>query len=188
MQELRRMDESEIRQLYSRSLVRDFPADELKSLSAILSLYHRGEYDVLGAYESEAMVAYALVFRPTDDSVALLDYLAVEPEYRSRGVGSELLGNLRIHYAATAEALMIECERPQTAPDQSQARKRIEFYTRAGAVLTEVCIWLFGVEYSILFIPCGHSTPAFDCAKRMLGLYRQMLPEELYVSNVKLIK
>lgn len=182
------MGESEIRQLYNKSLVRDFPADELKSLSSILSLYQRGEYDVLGAYEGESMLAYALVFRPKNDRVTLLDYLAVEPEHRRTGVGSELLRHLRSHYADTADALMIECERPKTAPDQALARKRIEFYTRAGAVLTDVRIWLFGVEYSILFMPCGCNTPAFDCAQIMLGLYRQMLSEKLYADNVKLIR
>lgn len=188
MLELRRMSESEIRLLYNSSLVRDFPASELKSLSAIMALHCRGEYDVLGGYQNETMVAYALIYRPCDDSVVLLDYLAVEPDYRSKGVGSTLLTALRLHYAGSVDALMIECERPKTAPDELQARKRIGFYTRAGAVLTDVKIWLFGVEYSILVLPCSDGVPEFDCAQRMLSLYQRMLPVDLYASNVKLIK
>lgn len=185
---LRKMDETAIRLLYESSLVRDFPASELKSLASILALQRRGEYDVLGAYQDEKLVAYALIYSPKGERIGLLDYLAVEPECRRQGVGSALLYELRAHYAGTADVLMIECERPKAAPDEAEARKRIRFYTRAGAALTSVRIWLFGVEYSILYMSCCDELAKTDWAERMLGLYRGMLPEDLYARNVRLIQ
>lgn len=188
MLELRKLNEEEIRVLYQQSMSRDFPPSELKSLSAILFMHQNGLYDVLGAYRNDQLVGYALLYCPRNERLALLDYLAIEPQYRNLGIGSRLLGQLRAHYACSSDALLIECERPKAAPDELEARKRIRFYTQAGAVLTSVRIWLFDVEYSILVLPCAGQIPSCDWANKMLEFYRQMLPEELYEHNVRLIR
>ena len=185
---LKILSESEIESLYIKSLSRDFPPSELKSLAAILNLYHRDEYQVIGAYLNDQFVGYALLYLPKSDRLALLDYLAVEPEYRCRGIGTSLLKQLKMHYADATDALLIECERPKAAPDEMEARKRIRFYTKAGCMLTNVRIWLFDVEYSILILPCGACIPECDWAEKMLQLYRQMLPSKLYEDNVRLIR
>ena len=185
---LRILDEIEIGSLYKQSMSRDFPASELKSLAAILNLYHRDEYQVLGAYLNKQFVGYALLYLPGNDRLALLDYLAVEPQYRGRGIGTALLRQLKAYYADRTEALLIECERPKAAPDEMEARKRIRFYTKAGCVLTSVRIWLFDVEYSILVLPCGYELPDYDWAATILTLYRQMLPRDLFEHNVRLIR
>ena len=188
MLELRVMDEAEIRLLYANALSRDFPPSELKSLSAILNMYHKGLYEVLGAYLNHQLVAYALLYCPHDDRFLLLDYLAVDPEFRNQGIGTALLKQLRSHYAERADALLIECERPIAAPDELEARKRIRFYMQVGAVLTSVRVWLFDVEYSILVLPCMQAVPKCDWAVKILELYQQMLPPELYERNVRLIR
>ena len=77
---LRDMSEAEIRILYTFRMTRDFPLSELKTLSAILNLRERGEYDVIEARENGEFIAYALVYRPREGRVLLLDYLAVEPD------------------------------------------------------------------------------------------------------------
>ena len=188
MLDLRLMDEEQIRQLYKRSLSRDFPPSELKSLSAILNMHRRGLYDVLGAYENGVFVGYALLYCPRDERLALLDYFAVEPEWRRQGFGKAILKLLRTHYASSIDVLLIECERPKSAPDELEARKRIRFYTQAGARLTSVRIWLFDVEYSILVLPCMNDVPLCDWADQMMQLYRQMLPDDLYHTNVRLLQ
>ena len=87
---LRVMSEAEIRILYTFHMTRDFPPSELKSLTAILNLCERNEYDVLEARENGSFIAYALVYRPQSGRILLLDYLAVEPEIRCRGYGHQL--------------------------------------------------------------------------------------------------
>ena len=186
---LKTMDDAQAGALYETCMRRDFPPSELKSLSEILSMKRRNNYDVFGAYGADgALAAYALLYRPAGERIVLLDYLAVEPDRRHAGVGSMLLTQLREHYAASADALLIECERPKAAPDEAQARERIHFYTRAGAQLTSVRIWLFDVEYSILVLPCGVRVPACNWAEQMLSLYRQMLPKAIFKRNVRLIR
>ena len=188
MLNLKVLNEAEIAALYEASMRRDFPPSELKSLSAILNMLRRNSYDVLGAYDGESLLAYALMYRPQEGRIVLLDYLAVEPEWRNRGIGSMLLHQLQEYYRETADVLMVECERPKAAPDEAEARKRIRFYTKAGAKLTSARIFLFGVEYSIMALPCADSLVERDWAEQMLMLYRQMLPEELYEQNVRLIR
>lgn len=186
---LKTMDDEQVAVLHKTCMQRDFPPSELKSLSAILKMKCRGLYDVLGAYQADGtLAAYALLYRPEGERVALLDYLAVEPAFRHAGVGSMLLAQLRAHYADSSDVLLIECERPKAAPDETLARERIRFYTQAGAQLTSVRICLFDVEYSILVLPCGDQIPACDWAEKMLSLYRQMLPKALFEQNVRLIR
>ena len=186
--QLIQLNEKQICDLYESALRRDFPPSELKSLSAILNMFSRGMYDVLGAYEGDVLVAYALLYKPSGGRMLLLDYLAVLPQYRGRRIGTRLLTYLRSYYASSADVLMIECERPKAAPDEQEARKRIRFYTFAGARLTSVRIWLFDVEYSILVLPCTTQIPELDWAQQMLSIYQQMLPQELYERNVRLLQ
>ena len=189
MMTLRALDEAHVRLLYAHQLTRDFPESERKPLSGILSLCARCEYDVLAADDDGMFVAYALVYRPREGRTLLLDYLAVEPDMRGRGVGQAMLRALRQRYAETADCLMIECERPKAAPDEAEARRRIRFYQHAGAQMTNVRVWLFEVEYSILVLPCGEGEIAGrDWAGQILGLYKQMLAPEAYMRNVRLIR
>lgn len=190
MMTLREMDEAQIRILHAWQMHRDFPPSELKSLASILALRERGVYDVLAAYEDSAFVAYALIYRPKEGRTMLLDYLAVEPEVRGRGYGRQFIETLREHYAELADCLLVECERPKAAPDEKEARRRIQFYQQAGAQLTSVRIWLFDVEYSILVLPCreAFSPVGGDWAGKMLALYRQMLPPNVYERSVRLIR
>lgn len=185
---LKKLSEAQTRQLYDHQMRRDFPPSELKSLAVILKMKREGTYDVLGAYLDDMLVAYALCYCPKEGRIVLLDYLAVEPDMRSRGIGTMLLAALREHYAPQADTILIECERPKTAPNEVEARQRIRFYTQAGAQLTNVRIWLFEVEYSILILPCAREVVARDWAQQMLSLYRQMLPPALYAHNVRLIR
>lgn len=186
--EFRELKESQIRLLHALQMTRDFPQNELKGVGMILSAVRRGCYDVLGAYDQGRMVGYACVFRPQEGNVFLLDYLATEAALRGRGYGTAILHALEAHYAADADALMIECERPKAAPDEREARKRIRFYTQAGARLTPVRVWLFEVEYSILVLPCGEELAEQDWAARLMGMYRQMLPPDRFEGNVRLIR
>lgn len=185
---LRALDEAQTRLLYEHQMTRDFPPDELRPLSAILSMRRAGQYDALGAYDSGELVGYALSYCPKEGSILLLDYLAVEPHARSRGVGSAMLSLLQSYYAPRADALLIECERPKAARDEAEARRRIRFYQRGGAELTRVRIWLFEVQYSILVLPCVETPQGEDWAEEILSMYRQMLSPRLFERNVRLIR
>lgn len=184
---LRALTEAQLREIYQRSMRRDFPESELKPLETILKLWRRGVYEALGGYEGEQLAAYAMVYRRRQSRMPLLDYLAVEPEKRGKGAGGEMLRLLRSRYAASHDAIFIECELPSAAPDPREAEGRIQFYRHEGARVTDLCVTLFGVEFCILCLPCGEErVPDDGLADELLSLYRGMMTQTLFAQNVHL--
>lgn len=182
---LRAMGEEELRAVYRVCMRRDFPKSELKPLRAILRMRREGVYDALGAYDQGERVAYALIYRGQDSRAALLDYFAVEPAWRGHGAGGDCIALLRAHYAGTRDALLIECELPEAAPDEAQASARLRFYERTGARLTDLAATLFGVEFRILCLPCRDGAQV-DCERELDALYRQMLTPRGYARWAKI--
>lgn len=142
-----------------------------------------------------ALAAYLLVVRPASCRTALLDYFAVLPAYRSRGLGAQLLEGLRTRMADT-DGVLIESEWPARAADPAMARRRLGFYARAGAADTGWHNRAYGGYFNVLLLPCGpqaHKGPygpfSADEAARQLALcYRQMLPQEAYRREFELFR
>ena len=88
--DIRTLTIEEIRQTYKEHLRYDFPPDELKPLDRIEVSINEGKYLCIGAFgEDGKLVAYAF-FVMTGDK-CLLDYYAVIPELRGKGIGSAFL-------------------------------------------------------------------------------------------------
>lgn len=176
-----------LRLLYREGLRRDFPESELKPLSVVEALCAAGEYDVLEARDACGRAGYALVYRRPGGNMPLLDYFAVEPERRGQGVGGALLCAVCELYAE-ADALIIESERPEDAPEREAAEARLRFYARAGAKRTDIAVTLFGVEFVILALPTRGKTPPEDgaLAGELARVYRAMLTPEGAKRNVHL--
>ena len=183
--ELRVLDHDAALHIYEQQMVRDFPASELKPFRAVEELMQAGLYEPLGFYEKGALAAYAWqTVVPQADS-ALLDYFAVLPARRGGGVGTAVLHQLAAYYAPRKSALLIECEHPAEAPDPVEARRRIGFYLRAGALPTAAESRLFGVRYQILALPCGDAAySASRLSADLETMYRIMVPEPYYRGNV----
>lgn len=173
---LRRLSEAELREVFLRDMRRDFPRSELKPMRTILQMCREGVYDALGAYDAEGMAAYAMVYRNPNGRAPLLDYLAVEPGRRGGGIGGAWLSLLRAHYAQAFDALLIECEAPDRAPDARLARARLRFYEREGAQRTDLRATLFGVDYLILSLPLREER--IDCACELSAIYERMFTPE----------
>lgn len=101
------------------------------------------------------------------DELVLVDYLAVCPEMRNRGVGSRTLELAREKYKG--KRLFLEIETTEKACEDLEIRKkRKNFYLKNGLTSCGFSVDLFGVEMEIL---------AFD--KRItfdeyMKLYRHM--------------
>ena len=177
--ELRILTEEELETLYTTDAHRDFPESELKPWDVVEKLNREGNYEPIGFYEGDKLMAYALqVIRENGKSV-LLDYLAVTPEYRSCGIGSAVLAALREYYSGKAEFIVIESEHPAEAPDKEAALRRLDFYKRAGGILTDTQVRLFDVLFLIFILPCGDGLSA-SASEELEKIYRVTVPPELY--------
>lgn len=176
------LSEAELSALYDTDLCRDFPAGELRPRAAALALMRRGVYHVWGIFDpaggTPRLAAYLLMASPLAEGPLLLDYFAVLPAWRCRGLGAALLAELS---RREARSVVIESELPETAPDPALARRRLAFYRRCGALDTPLWDRVYDGRYRVLVLPAPGQTDAVLDARTLAAMYRILLPGEEYV-------
>ena len=174
----------EIREVYEKYLYYDFPDDERKPLSRIEQSIREGRYLSAGAFaEDGGFLAYA--FFVFEKDVCLLDYYAVVPEMRGKGIGTEFLR--RAVEQCSSEVTIIEIEDPESEvpEEEKKAReRRLDFYLQAGAINTNVHVLVFGVEYLLLEYPLKGVHDEEEIAEGYCSIYRAILPKKMYEQNI----
>lgn len=181
---LKELSKAQLETLYLNDVYRDFPESEIKPWEVVSGLYDRGFYIPLGYFDGGVLTAYVLLIALKEKRTVLLDYFAVLPEHRNSGAGSDILKELRKFCATFADNILIESEYPETAPDRGIAERRLGFYRRAGAELTDTQVFLFGVHFLIFTLSCG-IVPC-DAAGDIESIYRVSVPPEQYDSVVEI--
>jgi GNAT superfamily N-acetyltransferase len=184
---------AELARVYEQQMRRDFPAAELKPLAMLQHTLESGAgyaWGVFAGGEAAAqtlanLAAYLLMVRPAGCPVSQLDYFAVLPAFRARGLGSRLLAELPAKEQGAA-AILIEAECPEHAPDAPMAHRRLGFYARAGAQDTGWTEHLFDAWFRILVLPCAGAQPmpAEDAVRRLAQCYRHSIPEDKWTQFV----
>jgi ribosomal protein S18 acetylase RimI-like enzyme len=100
------------------------------------------------ALVEDVMVGFAIVLPLDDLPIGFLEYLAVDPDHRNRGLGSRLMEHLRValpEAPTTMQGLLLEVEPPSEDRGESEdsgeesrlRRRRIGFYERNGATVLD---------------------------------------------------
>ena len=89
--EIRLLDAAALRRVYRDHVKADFPPAERKPLAMIERQVCTGQYDTLGLFRGEELLAYAFLWRDKEGHCVLLDYLAVCRGGRGQGTGSAFL-------------------------------------------------------------------------------------------------
>lgn len=184
-QKFRMLSEEELTHLYEAHMRRDFPADELKPLSALLTMMGRGEYEPYGLFQDGELLAYALYWRVPGESYVMLDYFAVMPEIRNQGTGSELLRDMLERFCKDGGGVFGEVEIPETGDEavDTLRRRRLGFYARAGLRQMGFRTCIFGVPYLVLAYGPEISDEALMEVTRKL--YREAFPDrDFYAKHV----
>jgi len=174
----RKLNEKELTRVYLDEMRRDFPPTELKPLSMILNSEADGTAHTWGVFDGETLAAYLLMVRPAGSRVSQLDYFAVLPEYRSAGLGAQLLADLPQHERG-AQAILIEAECPDKAEDEAMAVRRLGFYSRCGARDTGFTEHLFDAWFRILVLDCPGAGTFADrqAVDALVDCYRRTISE-----------
>ena len=178
----RELETDERENWYHAHICRDFPADEVKPFETLESLIQKGKYHCYLFFDESGAAAYA--YTMTEGRFTLLDYLAVEPERRGKGIGSAVLTILTGTLVPNGNTMLIEAENPACAQDLSDRTirlSRVRFYKGAGMKMTEVLENTFGVEYRILTGAAACSDP--EAMQGLEAVYRAMLPEAVFNQN-----
>lgn len=177
---LQKLSKAQAATVYKERLVWDFPANERKSLPVIHSAMDQGIYECYGLMDGEEVVGY--VYLVCLDGEYLVDYVAVDPSVRNRGLGSELL-RLLLLYLEGAKSLILEVEDPdkaKTPEEKSLQTRRYEFYLRNHFYDTGVRVNCFGVPFRILEAE-NHVAHTREELMRLYHMhYRAVLPPDLY--------
>ena len=150
--EIRLLDAAALRRVYRDHVKADFPPAERKPLAMIEAQVRTGQYDTLGLFRGEELLAYAFLWRDKEGRCVLLDYLAVCRGGRGQGTGGAFLEQLKDHYGGF-DGLLVEAEAEDPkAGEEANAlrRRRIGFYRRCGFRMLDYRARLFGVTYSML--------------------------------------
>ena len=154
-----------VKALYARA----FPDAERKPFGVMLKGRERGQVDIWALLEGENFAGLAIL--AVHQELALLDYLAVEPYGRGRGIGGQALELVKGRYRG--KTLILEVEEPgEKAGNQAQRLKRMAFYRRWGYKPTGLRVKLNGVD--MILLSQGTQAPF----ERYLALYRQVFGEE----------
>ena len=170
----RRLTLEELKQLYQSHIFPDFVPNELR-LNGTRALALRGAYRVFAYREKGAVLAYGIFAHCP--GAALLDYLAVDPALRGRGLGTRFFQALQgAARQLGAPFFLIEAlEGAQTPAEKEVRRRRIQFYTRCGCRETGIFSFLFGVEYQILLFPLEGEPGREQARVALESLYRLLL-------------
>ena len=190
---IKRLNLSEIKNIYRKYLFRDFPADERRPLTRIVKYFREHRYEGFGGYsEAGELLCYAFFMRcdytaqsKKRQRTCLFDYLAVTEKYRDAGVGSAFLRHLGQCFPRT-DIMIVEVENTDYAENEADLatkQRRMDFYLRNGMRDTGVTVRVWGVEYRIMEMDLGEDWrphTAQEIRETCEHAYRSMFPPMLY--------
>ena len=185
---VRELQVDEIKSLYNERLTRDFPPDELKPLTMIMSALERNAYICYGALLGESILAYAFFVKCGND--ALIDYYAVREDVRDAGIGSRFIQKLISGLLQGMNCVLLEIEDPNWSQDVRERDirvRRLSFYTRNGLIETGVKSNVWGVPFCILELPLGERHSAAQIRMVYGEIYRVLMSEKVYNERVRII-
>ena len=180
--DLRTPTPDELRLAYDRDLAEAFPPQELKPLKHIERMTERGLYYPLCLYDGGEIIGECFLWagRP---GWLLLDYLCVTRTRRDAGLGAYLLDAMRARFPDSV--IIGETEVPQYAPNPPMAARRLAFYKRNGAAVTNIEADIFGVRYHIIYWSAA-PRPDAEIQSEYADIYRSSFTPDNYERYIKI--
>ena len=182
---VQQLSKKELLNIYRTIAPAHFPEDELKPVFSVKSLLRRKAYMGLGIFdETDTLLGYGLFLTVPGMDTVLLDYYAILEPYRSLGIGSIFLQEMK-DFFADYRGIFIETEDPDSAQneeDRTIRNRRNDFYYRNGVRPTEMACSLFGVPLNILFFETAAGTdtgisPKPETVKSEAPMWEAVKPE-----------
>lgn len=144
-------DWEQVKSLY----VKSFPSYERQPVSLIKDRIQANVCKLYVLSEAEECVGFALLWQFEENEVIFIEYLAVNPKFRGKGYGKEIMRRIISLTKSLMFKLVLEIENPTMGTNKNQREKRYVFYKELG--LTEVN----GINYQLPPISSKKSTPMY---------------------------
>lgn len=171
---IKKLTLGEVRKIYTKYMVNDFPLKERRTFLSIEKMWKDGCYFGYGYYVEDVFFGYALFCAAPEGKMALLDYLAMTKSSRGTGKGSAFLKELSA-IDIGMDAILLETEDIDFAATEAEVKERTRrdhFYEKAKVILTSFRSEVFGVKYRIWYIPMNKMVTATECAIAYADVYR----------------
>jgi GNAT superfamily N-acetyltransferase len=174
VQQLQSCDGPMFRELYEIYAV-SIAARERKDEAWICAMIRAPEYRFWVLPDAGHIEGFSIVFLPPAERFALLEYMAVAPQRRNHGVGSQLfkqtMARVPPPHASVPMLLEVDSDREASA-DRALRARRQQFYRRLG------CVRIAGLHY-ILPLPGEGPVPEMDLMVYAAQPPRQLAKTEL---------
>ena len=128
-----------------------FPENEKKPLDMLQNSYENNyEKFTKIAYKNE-FVGFILTTKTEKNGYEILDYYAILPEYRNKGIGSKALEKYIKEEKDNSKGIFVEVEKVGLGKDENENQireKRKNFYDKLGFKKLNYDFVLFDVTYS----------------------------------------
>ena len=185
---LSKLRSAEITTIYQERLVHDFTKNELKKLPVILKAVDDGIYECLGLFDDSEIIGYAFLVKQGMNY--LVDYLAVCPKYRNKGIGSEIIKLLR-EYMLGAGLSILEVEDPAYTKERDLKElqtRRIGFYERNGYINTGLRVRCFGVPFIILMLENNSISSKEKLWEMYKAFYSAVFSRDVVEKNIEYLE
>lgn len=135
-----------------------FPPDEYMSLSELLEVQARGEFDVLALFDGETMVGFMVI--SASEEAAYLFFLAIAKEFRGMRYGGQALQLYRTLYAQRQCTVDLE-PLDDAAENAAQRIRRRRFYLKNGFSPSGYALEYRGMAFELLCCTPPLRTEAF---------------------------
>ncbi len=199
MYTIKELEKEQLLVIYKENINRHFPADEVKPLKKIEQIWEMGIYYGLAMYETSetckeiknddnnnteeiSLVGYAFFIKELEGNMLLLDYFAIMEVYRSKGMGSIFLKEIK-KIANSYRGILLETEDIDFAKTEEEVqirKKRDRFYEYNGVIKTTIKSSVYGVNYAIWNYPVKENVSFSECKKSVERIYRTIVSEDKY--------
>ena len=166
-----------------------FPEDERKPLELIQLSYEKQYTKIIEILYKNEIVGFMVLNRVKDKGYAVLDYLAILPQYRNSKFGTKAL-QILLEQEKENSGIFIEIEKVGLGKDIEEnllREKRKNFYEKVGFKKLNFDLFLFDVVYT----PYLFSNSEDDedmIIDEILNIYEAISGKERIEQNCKIIK
>lgn len=167
---------------------RIFPEDERKPLSLIRDNYNKGYTKIIAIIHDAVIVGFMLLNRVKENGYAILDYLAILPQYRNQSLGTKAI-KLLIEQEKNSNGIFVEIEKiglGKTEEENLYREKRKSFYENVGFKKMRYDLFLFDVIYTPYIVSNIHLDEE-HIVNQLLEIYETTVGKERIQKNCKFI-
>ena len=186
---LKEIDAKQFKEELSQYYLEIFPEEERKPIELIKSTYERHITKIIEIMYGDSIIGFMILNSIKKNGYVQLDYLAILPEYRNKGLGSKSL-KLLLEQQKESKGVFLEIEKPGLGKNDSEnllREKRKKFYEKLGFKSLNFDFLLFNVVYTP-YLFTNIQEDETTVIREVFDIYESIASKERIKQNCKISK